>query len=219
MTFSAPFMLNTNTEANKAQWQPNLSAASDGTLLAVWYDERERTAGSCQPSTPGTPCYRMWARKSTDNGLTWLPDEAFSDVVTPLPLQPDPGVVTDYAGDYDYGSALLTQHLSAWVDGRVALGGSSQQNAFVDRDPASTGGGIVLEARVKGQVGNHSVDLRWSPADGGSVNVLRNGAVVGTTADDGNVKNKLGATTGTFTYQVCETDSGDCSNEVTVVIP
>src|SRR5438067_1377831 len=106
-TFSAPFMLNTNTDATKAQWQPNLSVAADGSLLAVWYDERERTAASCQPSSPSTPCYRMWARKSTDNGVTWLADMAFSDVVTPLPLQPDPGIVSIYVGDYDYGSSLL----------------------------------------------------------------------------------------------------------------
>src|SRR5439155_399175 len=67
VTFSAPFMLNTNTDPTKAQWQPNLSVAADGSLLAVWYDERERTAASCQPSSPSTACYRMWARKSTDN--------------------------------------------------------------------------------------------------------------------------------------------------------
>lgn len=81
------------------------------------------------------------------------------------------------------------------------------------------GGSIVLEARLKGQPGNRSVSLRWSPADGGSVNVFRNGVVVGPTPDDGNTNSKLGTRTGTFTYKVCETDSGDCSNEATVVVP
>ena len=33
----------------------------------------------------------MWACKSTDNGLTWLPEDMFSDVVSPLPGQNDPG--------------------------------------------------------------------------------------------------------------------------------
>jgi hypothetical protein len=126
VTFSTPLMLNTNTDATKAQWQPNLSVAADGSLFAVWYDERERVAASCQPSSPSTPCYRMWARRSTDNGATWLADMAFSDVVTPLPLQPD-------AGDYDYGSSSPTQHLSAWVDGRVTINSASQQDAFHDR--------------------------------------------------------------------------------------
>jgi len=37
--------------------------------------------------------------------------------------------------------------------------------------------------------------------------------------DSGKAKSNLGTRTGTFTFQVCETDSGDCSNEVTVVVP
>ena len=139
VTFSAPFMLNTNTDATKAQWQPNLSVTASGSLLAVWYDERERTAASCQPSSPGTPCYRMWARKSNDNGATWLPDETFSDVVSPLPLQPDPGIVNIYVGDYDYASSFLNLHLNAWADGRVSINAASQQDAFFDKVLAGFG--------------------------------------------------------------------------------
>src|SRR5436190_11441364 len=136
VTFSAAFQLNSNTDPTKAQWQPNISVSTSGSLFAVWYDERERTAASCQPSSPSTPCYRMWARRSTDNGATWLTDDAFSDVVTPLPLQPDPGIQATYAGDYDYASSSVNQHLHAWVDGRVAISGSSQQDAFHDRQSA-----------------------------------------------------------------------------------
>jgi subtilisin family serine protease len=85
--------------------------------------------------------------------------------------------------------------------------------------PTPTPGNILLEARVKTQGTNHRVLLRWSPADGGQVNVLRNGAVVQTSADDGKTRDDLGTMTGTFTYQVCETDSGDCSNDVDVTVP
>ena len=62
-------------------------------------------APSCTKGNPGVPCYRMWSRESTDNGATWLADMTLSDVVTPLPGQSDPNIVTGYAGDYDYGSA------------------------------------------------------------------------------------------------------------------
>ena len=31
----------------------------------------------------------------------------------------------------------------------------------------------------------HRVQLKWSPADGGQVDVIRNGHVIATTADDG----------------------------------
>jgi len=80
------------------------------------------------------------------------------------------------------------------------------------------GGGITLTATVKHKMGNSRVELAWSPADGGQVDVLRNGTRVHTTADDGVATNNVGTRTGTFTYQVCETDTGVCSNVVEVSI-
>ncbi len=130
VTFSAPLKLNTDA-TTRPQWQPNLSVSPTGSLLAVWYDARE--SASCTRGSPGVPCYRMWARRSTDNGATWLSDQTFSDVVSPLPAQPDPGIQATYAGDYDYATSSSNQHLHAWVDGRVSIGGSSQQDAFHDR--------------------------------------------------------------------------------------
>ena len=60
---------------------------------------------------------------------------------------------------------------------------------------------------------NTYADLSWSPADGGKVNVFRNGSVVRRTKDDGAYSDRVGRNpSGTFTYHVCETDSGDCSN-------
>ena len=130
VTFSAPLKLNTDA-TTRPQWQPNLSVSPTGSLLAVWYDARE--SASCTRGSPGVPCYRMWARRSTDNGATWLSDQTFSDVVSPLPAQPDPGIQATYAGDYDYATSSSNQHLHAWVDGRMSIGGSSQQDAFHDR--------------------------------------------------------------------------------------
>src|SRR5262252_813634 len=136
VTFSAPFQLNANTDATKAQWQPNLSVSESGSLFATWYDETPRVAASCQPSSPNTPCYQMYSRKSYDNGLTWLPPDTLSDVASPLPLQPDRNIVDVYVGDYDYGSAILTKHVTSWVDGRVIISGESQQDAFTDMELA-----------------------------------------------------------------------------------
>jgi hypothetical protein len=127
-TFGAPLKLNSDA-STRPQWQPNLSVSSNGSVFAAWYDAREST--SCTRGSSAVPCYRMWARRSTDNGVSWLADQTFSDVVSPLPAQPDPGIQATYAGDYDYGSAS-PNHLRSWVDGRVAIGGSSQQDAFHD---------------------------------------------------------------------------------------
>ena len=83
------------------------------------------------------------------------------------------------------------------------------------------GGGedITLTARQRVKQGKNQVQLTWAPADGGDVNVLRNGAIRRTVADNGKFNDNLGTMTGTFTYQVCETDTGDCSNEVDVTFP
>ena len=131
VTFAAPFKLNTDA-TTRPQWQPNLSVSSAGTLFATWYDARE--SATCTVGNTGVPCYRMWSRKSNDNGLTWLPDDMFSDVISPLPAQPDPSIVSVYVGDYDYGSAVLTKHVTTWADGRVPINNQSQQNAFSDRE-------------------------------------------------------------------------------------
>jgi len=129
VTFSAPMQLNTDTDPGKAQWEPNLSVSPVGTVFAAWYDERN--GGNCTIGQ-NTPCYQMFARKSTDNGVTWLADMALSDVVSSLPAQPDPGIVGSYVGDYDYQIGVATGHRTAWVDGRVAINGTQQQNAFTD---------------------------------------------------------------------------------------
>src|SRR6266487_1131216 len=134
VTFSAPLKLNTDS-TTRPQWQPNISVSDAGTLLATWYDSRE--SASCTYGNTGVPCYRMFSRKSNDNGASWQPDMQFSDVVSPLPAQPDPGIQATYAGDYDYGSAVLVKHATSWVDGRVAIAGASQQDAFTDRELVS----------------------------------------------------------------------------------
>jgi len=159
-TFGPPFKLNSDT-TTRPQWQPNLSVAEDGSLLAVWYDAREST--TCTKGNPAVPCYRMWARKSIDNGATWLADMEFSDVVTPLPGQPDSFIVTEYVGDYDYSYHVLNQHLHPWADGRVPINGQSQQDTFFDKEPAGATGipcGDLVSFQVRCVTGTHGDRLQ-----------------------------------------------------------
>jgi hypothetical protein len=106
-------------------------------------------------------------------------------------------------------------HVNEWVPVTSVSGWVIRVGAFKIATGAQT---ITLQARPKQRNGKTQVNLKWSPADGGNINVLRDGVIVQTTPDDGNTKDNLGTQTGTFTYQVCETDSGDCSNEVVVVV-
>ena len=133
VTFGTPFKLNSDT-TDRPQWMPNLSVSPGGTLLATWYDARVSTDSDCVYGSPTSPCYQMFSRKSNDNGATWLPDDTLSDVVSPLPEQPDANVQPTYAGDYDYGTAITTKHLTSWTDGRVAINNTSQQDVFTDRE-------------------------------------------------------------------------------------
>ncbi|MEO7725070.1 MAG: hypothetical protein ABIU29_10385 [Chthoniobacterales bacterium] len=82
------------------------------------------------------------------------------------------------------------------------------------------GGELTLSAKVRREHGKRFVALEWSPADGGLINIERDGVVIHTPFDDGRAQDHLG--TGpreVHTYQVCETDTGTCSNEVKIKVP
>src|SRR5262245_42229268 len=197
VTFGTPFKLNTDS-TTRPQWQPNLSVSPTGTLLATWYDARESTNWTV--GNPGVPCYRMWSRKSNDNGLSWLADDALSDVVSPLPAQPDPGIVSVYVGDYDYGSAIASKHVTSWADGRITISSQSQQDAFTDRELVGfavtttdpTCGSFVVGAAPTDFV----IDLS-NPADPATVDAS-DFTVNGTPADNATLSN--GNATVTFTF-------------------
>jgi len=188
VTFGTPLKLNTDS-TTRPQWQPNLSVSPTGTLLATWYDAREST--DCVVGDENTPCYRMWSRKSNDNGQSWLPDDMLSDVVSPLPAQPDPGIVSVYVGDYDYGSAIATKHLTSWADGRVTISSQSQQDAFTDRDLvgfAVTTADPACGSLVTGTAPTDFVIDLSDPADPSTVQAT-DFTVNGTPADTANLSN------------------------------
>ena len=121
-TWSAPLKLNTDG-TTRSQWQPSLSVSPGGNVFASWYDARETTGTSLE----------RWGRLSGDNGATWDNDQVISDVPSPLPLQPDPNVQPCYTGDYDRSYSNDAAHYLSWVDGRVLIGGASQQDVFFDK--------------------------------------------------------------------------------------
>ncbi|MGA8488828.1 MAG: hypothetical protein WB711_00315 [Terriglobales bacterium] len=134
-TWSKPAKLNTDKDAQfKTQWMPSLSATSDGTITASWYDRRKATTACNSVGDKGCN-YERVGRQSKDNGASWLADVTISTGLITQPSQDDPGVVSCYAGDYDYNTALNatdsgttgTAYIT-WTDGRKKFGGVPVQS-------------------------------------------------------------------------------------------
>jgi hypothetical protein len=190
VTFGTPVKLNTDT-TDRPNWQPNLSVSPTGTLLATWYDARVSGDSDCVYGSPTSPCYQMFSSKSNDNGASWLPDDTLSDVVSPLPSQPDPGIQGTYAGDYDYGSAIASKHVTSWTDGRNAISGQSQQDAFTDRDLVGFSVATADPACGSLVIGTAPTDFQIilsDPADPSTVQAS-DFTVNGTPADTANLSN------------------------------
>ena len=82
---------------------------------------------------------------------------------------------------------------------------------------APGGGGFTLTASGYKVKGVQHVDLDWSGASTGSVDVQRNGATVGTTPNDGEHTINTGIKGGgSAEYRVCNAGTSTCSNSVTV---
>lgn len=82
---------------------------------------------------------------------------------------------------------------------------------------SSSSATISLSARGFLRAGDlHTVELTWSGATK-RVRILRDGATIARTANDGHYTDNLNATgAATYTYQVCEGTKGVCSNEAVV---
>jgi hypothetical protein len=209
------------------------AAAWTGSEMIVWggYDGSSylNTGGRYNTSTDS------WTATSTNNALTARQDPSAIWTSSEMIVWGGDtgGTVFNTGGRYNPStdswratsttnapSARTSLPLPAFWTGSemIVWGGTDGISVFNTggRYCAQSGPLITLDAHVHRQGGKRLVELTWSPADGGSVNVLRDGIVVHTTDDDGETQDRLGTHTGTFIYQVCETDSGDCSNEVTV---
>ncbi len=140
-TWSTPIVLNSDAAegGNKAQWMPSLSVTPEGSVVISWYDRRNTTDGTN---------YEWWGIQSPDNGLSFGQDERYSDTLIQQPEQPDTALVSCYAGDYNYHSAISSNSWLTWTDGRNPISGHYQQDVYfasIDQGPP-TGG--VLEGTV-----------------------------------------------------------------------
>src|SRR6266536_970025 len=82
--------------------------------------------------------------------------------------------------------------------------------------PTPTPGRIHLTANENRVHGTLVVHLRWTGANTSSVKIFRNGALLARVPNTGSYTDTL-TVHGTYTYQVCEVGTGNCSNEVRVI--
>ena len=116
---------------------------------------------------------------------------------------------------HTYGSAG-TYTVTLTVTDDDGASASTSKQVTVQAAPPPSARSITLTASTRKQRNRGYTDLSWN-GDGGNVQVIRNGSVRTTTADDGAHTDNVGKKPrGSYTYQVCETNSDVCSNSVTV---
>jgi hypothetical protein len=76
----------------------------------------------------------------------------------------------------------------------------------------------TLTARGYKVKGSQTVDLAWTGLSGSSVDIYRNGGVVGSSPNDGADTDSINKKGGgvTYTYQVCDAGTSTCTNSVSV---
>ncbi len=114
--------------------------------------------------------------------------------------------------DSSYGYGLVRT-----ADAIMALAGNGGGGGGGDGGGDGGGATVDLSASVFKVKGKVSVDLSWSGATSGNVDIFRNGSKIATTANDGAHTDNTGLKGGgSLTYKVCEAGTSTCSADVTV---
>lgn len=132
---------------------------------------------------------------------------------------------TALGGPYT-GLAVLAAGASQYTDSSVmngttyyyvvtasdASGNESAHSNEASATPAAAGGFTLSVSTYKVKGVKHA-DLVWSGASSSQVDIWRDGALVSTTANDGEHTDTGSKGGGSYTYKVCEAGTTTCSNE------
>jgi PKD repeat protein len=152
----------------------------------------DRTCSFTDTSTDGDGTVEAWSWDFGDSGTSTAQNPTHT-----------------YAADGTWTVTLTV------TDDDLATDSVSDQ---VEVGQAPPPGGITLSAVGYKNKGRQAVDLSWSGATGGDVDVKRDGEVIATTANDGAYTDNIGSRGGsTYNYEVCEAGTSTCSNTATVI--
>ena len=84
--------------------------------------------------TRAVPCYRMWARKSNDDGATWQADDSSRTWSVRCRRNKTRTSLAITRATTTTAPRCSPSTCTSWMDGRVVISGQSQQDAFTDRE-------------------------------------------------------------------------------------
>jgi hypothetical protein len=145
----------------------NPSAATRGTIHAIWWDSRNdgcysvtRPIGNCANRTT-VPSLDAFAARSTNFGTSWTSTRV-SDVTTNPNFEQFADRTVPFAGDYLYVSSVNDFSFGTWTDWRNTVQGTDPREDPEDEDGATAD---VHQCRTQDASGTFSGDL--CPRDGG----------------------------------------------------
>lgn len=124
----------------------------------------------------------------------------------------DGGISTAQSPSHTYGAEGTYEVTLTVTDDDGATGTTSQSVTVSESGTVA----ITLTVTTRKAGPNKFADLVWSGATTTNVDVLRDGDLLVTTANDGSYSDKVSKTTPSATYQVCEAGTDVCSNEAPV---
>ena len=166
----------------------NANAVSSGQVDLSWTDNAVNE-------------YGFYIERSTDEGVSW-------------------NLIAMVGNDAQaYSDTDVAQNSTSWytISAYNGSGQSGCDGPAVVTTPDNPVD-IVLSAVEYKNKGNKMIDLTWSGVTISDVDIYRNGTMIDTTSNSGAYTDNLGkgGRKGSYTYQVCESGTSNCSNTITV---
>ncbi|MCP4622484.1 MAG: PKD domain-containing protein [bacterium] len=178
-----------------------------------------------QGGEPPTPNMSPTARFSADTDSGEAPLQVSFDASASS--DPDGSIVSYFwvFGDGSTGTGVTISHTfdsPGTFTVTLTVADDAGASDMDTKDIIVSGGSveITLTAAFRKQGSKYYVDLAWSGATSGNVDINRNDSLMVTTPNDGSYTDRLGKNpVWPYTYQVCEPNTDICSNEANVLAP